>query len=124
MFDFDAVHTEVRADGVRAVAEHEAGRERPRLTPEVLERVHPQVHFLEDLAMHCVLRGLTRFHVSRDDRIPLRRPDRLSRKQQPIGIIDDGDNHRGIGAWIVRARIDDAMPFPSRERIHGFGAAA
>ena len=100
----------------RREPDHDRRRERPGLVAEVADLGDVYADLLLDLSSHGGLERLARLDEAREHREPVLRPSRSASEQQPVIGVDDGHDHRRIGAGIVLTPVRRADPQPSALR--------
>ena len=75
-------------------AEHERGRERPRLRGVVAHVADRDAGFLEHFAHHGILEALARLDEAGDGRVAARRPARLPTEQRALAVAHQHDDRR------------------------------
>ncbi len=112
---------------LRGEAEHERGRERPRLAAEVDGVGDAHARLLEDLADHGGLERLARLDESGEQREPVALPERVRAEQDAVVGIRDPHDDGGVGArehLRARTRGRAAPSRPSRLTVGATRAAA
>src|SRR5207253_7048602 len=79
----------------RAEAQHQAGREGPRLAVAIAHIAYDETGLLADLADDRLLRALTRLDEAGERRVATRRPDRLASKHAAVCAVGDEHDDRG-----------------------------
>ena len=86
-----------------AEAEHQRGRERPRLGGDVLRLRDLDAALLHHLPGDGLLERLARLHEARQGGVAPRRPHGLAAEQQAVAVRDDHDHDRVGAGMVLRA---------------------